>query len=101
MNVNLDLKDLTDKLMQLWNWIVKYLAFICVVGVLIIFAFLIWRIQTYATIEPTETEVINKVNELNTPKLDQDSINKILLLEDQNIEVKTLFEAARQNPFQE
>lgn len=101
LNLNFDLKDIPAKLRSLLIYLKKYAVFICVIAVLGIFVFLVWRIQYYATIEPTDSDVINKVNELNTPRLDQESVNKILLLEDQNIEVKALFNQARQNPFQE
>jgi hypothetical protein len=76
-------------------------VFISVLLVLGIYLFLVWQIRHYATVEPTSADVTNKLNELNTPKLDQDAVNKILLLEDQNIDIKTLFNEARQNPFQE
>lgn len=101
LNINLDLKDIPAKLLALLQKLKKYTVFICILAVLGIFVFLVWRIQHYATVEPTDTDVVNKLNELHTPRLDQDAVNKILLLEDQNVEVQTLFNQARQNPFQE
>lgn len=99
--MNIDLKNLPTKLVAAANWLKKYTLFICILLVLSIYLFLVWQIRHYATIEPSQTDVINKLNELNAPKLDQDAVNKVLQLEDQNIEVRTLFEEARQNPFQE
>jgi len=99
--MNIDLKDIPNQILALLQKLRKYTLFICILLVLGIYLFLVWQIRYFATIEPTSTDVTNKVNELNTPKLDQDAVNKILLLEDQNIEVKTLFNEARQNPFQE
>ncbi len=99
--MNIDLKDLPAKFQDFLHWLKKYTVFICILGVLGIFLFLVWQIHHFASIEPSPTDVTNKVNELNTPKLDQNAVNKILLLEDQNVEVKALFNSARQNPFQE
>jgi len=99
--MNIDLKDIPAKVHALLVWLKKYTVFICVLLVLGIFLFLVWQIHYFASIEPSSTDVLNKVNELNTPKLDQNAVNKILLLEDQNVEVKALFDSARQNPFQE
>lgn len=99
--MNIDIKTIPDKLLSLAQWLKKYALFISILLVLGIYLFLVWQIRYFATIEPTQADVTNKLNELNTPKLDQDAVNKILLLEDQNIEVKTLFNTARQNPFQE
>lgn len=100
-NINLDLKDIPAKLLALFNKLKKYTLFICILAVLGIYLFLVWQIRHLATLEPSSTDVTNKLNELNTPKLDQDAVDKILQLEDQNIEVQTLFNEARQNPFQE
>lgn len=99
--MNIDLKNLPDKLLAGAQWLKKYALFISILLVLGIYLFLVWQIRYYASIEPTTTDVTNKLNELNTPKLDQDAVDKILLLEDQNIDIRTLFNEARQNPFQE
>jgi hypothetical protein len=99
--MNIDLKDIPVKLLIALGHLKKYSLFICILVVLGIYLFLVWQIRYLATLEPTSSDVINKVNELNTPKLDQDAIDKMLQLEEQNIEVRALFEKARQNPFQE
>ncbi len=99
--MNIDLKDLPAKFFAGLHKLKKYTAFICILLVLGMYVFLVLQIRHLANLQPTSADVTTKVNELNTPKLDQDAVNQILLLEDQNIEVKTLFNQARQNPFQE
>lgn len=101
MNVNIDLKEIPAKLLGVLQRLKKYTLFICILIVVGIYFFLVLQIRHLSTIEPSSTDVINKLNELNTPKLDQDAVNKILQLEEQKIEIKTLFNEARQNPFQE
>lgn len=99
--MNIGLKDIPAKLLALLGRLKKYTLFICILGALGIYVFLVWQIRHIATLEPTSADVINKVSELNTPKLDQDAVDRILQLEGENIEIKTLFNEARQNPFQE
>lgn len=99
--MNIDLKDVPAKLLSLLEKLKKYTLFICILAVLAIYVFLVLQIRHMASIEPSSADVTNKLNELNTPKLDQDAVNKIIQLEEQSIEIKTLFNEARQNPFQE
>lgn len=99
--MNIDLKDVPAKLLTALRGLKKYTLFICIIAVLGIFVFIVWQIRHYSSVQPTSDQVITKVNELNTPKLDQDAVNKILQLEDENITVEALFNQARQNPFQE
>ena len=99
--MNIDLKNLPTKAVTALQKLKKYSLFICILAVLAIYGFLVLQIRSMATVEPTSADLTNKLNELNTPKLDQDAVNKILLLEEENIEIMTLFNEARQNPFQE
>lgn len=99
--MNVDIKDIPAKLLATLQGMKKYTLFICILAVLGIFVFIVWQIRQYSSVQPTSDQVITKVNELNTPKLDQDAVNKILMLEDENITVEALFNQARENPFQE
>ncbi len=100
-DLNIDFKELSAKLARLVQQFKKYSLFIAILVVLSVYLFLVWQIRSLATAEPSSADVLNKVNELNTPRLDEDSVNRILQLEDQNVEVQTLFNDARRNPFQE
>lgn len=99
--MNIDLKDIPVQLAKLGRWLKKYIVFIAILTALGIYLFVVWQIRSLANSEPTTDQVNNKVNELKTPRLDQDAVNRILQLEDQNVQIETLFNEARQNPFQE
>jgi len=99
--MNIDLKDIPNKLLALLQWLKKYAIFIGILIALGIIMFLLWQIIYLSNLQPSSTDVTNKLNELQTPKLDQDAVDKILQLEEQNIDIQTLFNEARQNPFQE
>lgn len=99
--MKLNTKNLTTSLNKILEKLKKNSLFIGIVLVLLVFLFVIWQIRYYSLVEPTSSEVDSKVNELQTPRLDQSAVKKILDLQDQNVEVKALFNDARQNPFQE
>lgn len=79
----------------------KYAAFIFVVTYLGIYVYQVNRIGHLIQDEPPQTAVDNKLKPVSQLKIDENSIKQITELESHNIEVKTLFEQARQNPFTE
>jgi len=97
----LDLKDIPAKLTPVIGWAKRYVAMIfiaCLVGAC---GFLVLRINTLASSEPSDDAVAEKLKTVQRPKLDQAAVDKIEQLKDQNIEVQSLFDQARQNPFSE
>lgn len=69
--------------------------------VLGLIGFLVFRINQLATAEPSEALIEEKLQTVARPKLDQTVINRIQQLQDQNVEVRSLFDQARNNPFNE
>lgn len=99
--MNIDLKDIPAKIIPVLEKLREYVVFISILAVLGLFGFIVIQVRSVANIEPSQAQVMEKLNELNPPRVDQDAIDKIQQLEDANIEVKTLFEEARDNPFQD
>ncbi len=99
--MNLEIKDLSQKLTPVLVILKKYKTLLFIVLVASIFAFLILRINAYAQTEPSEDAITEKLTTVSRPKVDEDALEKIQQLQDQNIEVKSLFEQARNNPFSE
>ncbi len=99
--MNLDLKTIPAKITPLINSIKEYSGFIIVLIVLLAYGFIIWQIRSYVIQTPSEAKVSEEVLKLNLPKVDEQAIQTIEQLEDNNIQVKALFENARQNPFVE
>lgn len=73
--------------------------------VFIIFAgmcgYIIWTSSQQALREPPEGAVLDQISSSSRPELDDKAAETLQNLEDQNIEVKTLFEESRNNPFAE
>lgn len=96
-----EVKDIAKKLQPLIGFIKNYIKFIFLIFMLMIFTFLVFRINQFNSRVPTEEALEEKLQNIQKPVLDDSVITKIQQLEDQNIEVKSLFEKARQNPFDE
>jgi hypothetical protein len=66
-----------------------------------IYGFLAWRIYTLNQIEPDPAVVAKELKTQGVPNIDPVALSKIQELEDNSVEVKTLFDEARSNPFDE
>ena len=99
--MNLELKDITAKLGPSLQGMKRYITFGFVLIVLIIYGYLVFHINTLAAKEPDEDAVTERLKTVQRPRIDDESLQKILQLEGQNIQVQTLFNEARENPFTE
>lgn len=79
----------------------KYASFIFLITFLAIYVYQVNRIGHLIQDDPPQSAVDSKLKPVSQLKIDENSIKQITELESHNIEVKTLFEQARQNPFTE
>jgi hypothetical protein len=96
--LSLDLKSLRKKLNLLIKLLGKHAAFAAILLVLIAYLFVVFKIRTLATAEPDAGDVTQSPK---IPKIDKDAVQQIQQLEQSNTQVHSLFDAARNNPFQE
>lgn len=99
--MNLELKDLRAKIAPALGFIRRYLVFIFFLFFLAMYGFLVFRINTLAASEPDDAAVAEKLETVARPKIDQTAVDKIKKLEAQNIQIQSLFDQARKNPFNE
>jgi predicted negative regulator of RcsB-dependent stress response len=99
--MNLELKDIPAKLEPVIQKIRRDIVLIFIVTLAVIFGFLVFRISQLAQSEPSETAVEEKLQQVKRPKIDEKAVEKIQQLEDTNVQVRSLFKQARENPFQE
>lgn len=99
--MKLDINKFLSKLSPLLDFLKKYAVFIFVIFMLIIFSFLVFRINQFSKVSPSESDLTDKLKTVQRPKIDQKIVDKILELESQNIKVQSLFEQARNDPFNE
>lgn len=102
MNNNLDLKSLSN-LKPLFKKYSKrfgkHALFAAVFAVLLVYLLVVYKISKLATAEPGPDQQVTVTNSI--PKVDKDAVNQIQSLEQNNTEIHSLFENARNNPFQE
>lgn len=99
--MNLDLKDLSSKLQPTLSFMKRYVTLFFILSMLLILGFLVFRINQFSNLEPSDDAITEKLQSVQRPKLDQSVVDKIQQLQDQNIEAKALFDQARNNPFSE
>lgn len=99
--MNVDLKKIPAAFAPIMSKIRQYGGFVVVLLVLAAFAFIIIRINYYATLEPSQAAIDEKLLNLKQTRINQDAIDKIEKLNSTNVDVKALFDEARDNPFHE
>lgn len=92
---------ITTKFHPLANALRRYRVAIFVISFLGIYTFLIMQVNMLSSKEPDPATVNSQQQTTKRLTIDQGSIDRILELEEQNIDVRSLFEQARQNPFNE
>ncbi len=101
MNVKIDPQATFLKVSALITKLKRYSVLLTLLLVAATYGFLVWRIHVLANQEPSEDAVTEQVQTKKLPRIDQNAINKIQQLQDNSVDVKALFEQARNNPFQE
>ncbi|HSX17850.1 MAG TPA: hypothetical protein VLE51_00635 [Candidatus Saccharimonadales bacterium] len=100
-NLNFDLKTLLPKLKKMQQKLSKHFPFAVILGVLLVYLFVVWHIRTLATAEPSNAAQEEALLSTKVAKIDQKAIAQIQSLEQNSPEVHSLFNDARNNPFHE
>lgn len=95
LNVN-DLPALLGRLLKRFNAYKVFIFFLAVAG---LYSYILWRINVYSNTPPSQSEVSAQTT--TQPRIDPDTVKKIQNLQDNSVGVQSIFEQARQNPFQE
>ncbi len=99
--INLNLNDITARIRPILQKLRHYVVFIFFIVVALMYTFLVFRINSLSSQEPTDDQVTEGLQTVRRPKIDQNALNKIQQLQDNSEEVRSLFKQARDNPFQE
>lgn len=98
-NVKINLGSLKSKAQKLLAVLAKHASFITMLVVLMTYLFVVLRISQLAGAEPPADQ--DAVAVAAVSRVDKNAIDQIQALEKSNTEVKSFFNAARNNPFQE
>jgi predicted PurR-regulated permease PerM len=99
-DLNLSLKSL--KLSSLKTLLAKYsrhTVFAAIMIVLLVYLLVVYKINSLANAEPSADQ--QQTISTSVPHIDSQAINQIQMLENNNANVHSLFEQARNNPFSE
>ena len=101
MNKGINLKSLNIQALaaKIERRYSKHVAFAAVLIVLLVYIFVVFKINNLAKAEPSSDQTTSAANLI--PKVNQKAISQIQALEQSNTQVRSLFEQARNNPFQE
>src|SRR6476620_7190890 len=67
----------------------------------LLYIFVIYRVHVLNASEPSPADVAIKSNTASVPKVDPVVLKQLQELQDNSVSVQTLFNASRDNPFQE
>lgn len=99
MKTDLDIKSLKRQIAKISKLLGRHAAFIGLMVVLVSYVFLVWKISQLATAEPSSDDAALAQTQI--PKVDKQAVNQIQSLEQNNTDIHSLFDSARNNPFQE
>lgn len=97
----MNIKSFQDQLRQKWQSTLRLRILLFLAVLTILYAFIAWRINTLVNAEPDTAVIEAKLHKTATPAIDKSIVDKIRQLEDNSVDVRTLFNEARQNPFRE
>jgi len=100
-NLNLDLKSIIPKLKRGEGVALKHAVFIVIIIVLLVYVFVVYKINQFANAEPSDSAQTAALAAAQVPTIKSSAIQQIQSLEQSNTKAQSLFEQARNNPFQE
>ena len=101
MSKKIDLGAIKKNLRSAKTKLAAHLSFIVTILVLSIYTFIVWQINRLATAEPTPEQETATLGASKLPIIDKNAIEKIQALEESSPDIKSFFNEARNNPFDE
>jgi len=98
-NSNLSLGNIGTQLGSVFKKARAYQAFIFFLIVACLYGFILWRINVYSNAPASQNSANTQL--ASQPHIDQSTVQKILDLQSNSVNVQALFNQARANPFQE
>lgn len=97
----LELSEILEKLTDLLAKAKQYSAVIFCVFIGLIYIFVIYRVQVLNSSEPSAADVASQSKTAQVPHIDPRVLSQLQQLQDNSVNVQSLFNQARNNPFGE
>jgi len=79
----------------------RYVALWFILLLAVVYGFVLLNIQMAVTAEPSQESIDAEVKSTAAPRIDPKVVDQMQSLQDHSVNVQTLFDQARSNPFQE
>lgn len=96
-----DLSKYLKKLVPAAIFVQRYSRFMFFIFLAGLCGFLVFQINRFASVSPSDTDVSDKLQTISRPHVDEAALTKIQQLQDQNVQVQKVIQEARDNPFSE
>ncbi len=101
MNASLSLDSAKKQLSSLVELANRYKAIAFFVIITTLYGFIVWRINVLSTAVPSQEAIAEVESAATQPRINETTIKKMESLQDNSVRVQTLFNDARNNPFEE
>jgi len=88
-------------LLRIWHTLARYTTLWFALLLVAVYGFVLFRIQAAQSATPSTDDVSSQLQATTTPHVDPQVVSQMQSLQDHSVNVKTLFDQARDNPFKE
>lgn len=100
-NGNITLGGITKTFKASGRQFARHRAFLFFVLLAVIYSYIIFSINDLSGVSPDQATLSQASSSTTQPHIDPKVVQKLQSLQDNSVNVQTLFDQARQNPFQE
>lgn len=93
-------KEYLDKLVTKLEGLQRYSVVLFIVFISLLYGFVLFQIKALNDTQPTADAIAAQVKAAQVPHIDEAAIKQLQSLQDNSVNVQTLFNEARSNPFQ-
>jgi hypothetical protein len=97
----LNVKDLGPQLLAAFQKLNRYAGILILLLVAGVYGFVLLRINQLSNVQPSESDISAQSASATIPKVDPHVVNQLESMKDNSVNVQTLFDQARGNPFSE
>src|SRR5690606_29527860 len=96
-----DTAKLLEQFQIIGAYVQRYLVVITITIFALLCGYLLMKATSLTSAEPDPSAKTEETQAVARPRVEEKIVNTILGLEDRNVQVQTIFENARENPFME
>jgi hypothetical protein len=101
MSKSITIEDFTKSASRASLVVAKYRALIFFIVIASLYGFILWRINVLSNAPPSQADISTAEKGTAGPHVSDTVVQKLQSLQDNSVSVQTLFEEARNNPFNE